>query len=169
MSGCITSGRRAGYCPPKTGYLPILPPSPPPPEFNDATLDHFLFFAFATDGIVVEPEVANDPDLPCRCVPITKTDGTKENLCFKRGVVGTLSQAQERTLCKITEPLSNPAGFQNRIQKFQRASEACVAEGADTFNSRIECMSKYLKDHDPPLLRYARRAVSMHNSGDKNT
>ncbi len=169
MTACITTGRRAGYCPPGTtsGYLPVLPPAPPPPEFSDETLDHFLFFAIATDGIVIEPEVAKDLALPCRCTTITKSNGQTEDICFKRGVIGTLSQPQRKDLCRTTEPLRNPEGFQDRIKKFQRASDACVSQGANSLQSRIDCMSKWLRDNDPPLLRNARRLASVANSGDK--
>ena len=37
---------------------------------------------------------------PCKCFRIKKKDGTYEDLCYKEGVVGALSQSQERALCR---------------------------------------------------------------------
>jgi hypothetical protein len=151
MNGCITTGHRAGYCPPS----PPRGPSGPQGGWDDifAPADAMLelfFLESAVDGIVIEPAAANDPNLACRCVPITKADGTVEDLCFKKGVIGTLTQEQNRQLCRSRIPLRHPAGFEQHIAAFERASEACVAEGQNTLEGRIACMSRKLREAAGP-------------------
>lgn len=141
MNGCIATGRRAGYCPPEG------PRGPAPPVDRDfrevqALLDEFLVFATAVDGVVVVPDRANDPNQPCRCVDFTKSNGQVEPICFKNGVVGTLTQYQVGTLCRTRLPLRHPEGIERRLTTFQRAAEECSGIPLD---QRIECMSRNLK------------------------
>ncbi|MHA1852547.1 MAG: hypothetical protein ACTSUF_03460 [Candidatus Heimdallarchaeaceae archaeon] len=66
-------------------------------------------------GIVVE-EVKG----PCECFRLNG-----EDLCHKKGVIGFLSNKQERELCttKITEPA--PAGLKARHREFAEAADIC--------------------------------------------
>jgi hypothetical protein len=138
MSGCITTGRRAGYCPP--------PGSAATRAEGDeahmrALIDEYLFFATALDGIVVDPDRANDPNIPCRGVEITRSDGSKELIAFHRGIIGTLTQEQVRQFCRTTIPLRHPEGIERRVAAFQRASEEC---GGIPIEERLGCMSAAL-------------------------
>jgi hypothetical protein len=143
MNGCITTGRRAGYC--RTGS-PVAEAAFDEfmVEVRDILYEHY-FLAAATDGIVIDPGRANDPHQSCHCTGITKSDGSTEELCFKPGVIGTLSQEQNRSLCAVREPMRHPEAFKQRIERFQRASETCVAQGATTLEARISCMAQELR------------------------
>lgn len=134
MSGCITTGRRAGFCR-STGMEGDF-------EGAQRLLDEFLFFAVGVDGVVVVPDRANDPAIACHCVDIQKTDGTTKPICFKPGVVGTLSQDQVRDLCRAREPLRHPEGIQRRVATFERAAAECAGTHLD---NRLDCMSWALK------------------------
>lgn len=108
----------------------------------------FLFFAAATDGIVINDAKAT-ANIPCRCTTIQKLHGTEpagtEEFCFKEGIVGALSQAQVAEYCKEKFPLNDAEGFRRHIEKFQEASVACVEQGANTLEARIQCMGKELR------------------------
>jgi hypothetical protein len=150
MNGCITTGRRAGYCRPER-QVETSRESPDLGEWDellrwDDVITEYLFLETAIDGIIVNPPIATDTRISCRCVPITKANGTTEDLCFKSGIVGTLTQEQARELCLTREPLRHPEGFRRHIETFQRASEECVAEGANTLESRISCMGRKLRE-----------------------
>lgn len=66
-------------------------------------------------GIVVEEFKG-----PCECFRLDT-----EELCHKKGVIGFLSDKQERELCteKITEPA--PKGLKERHEEFSEIAEYC--------------------------------------------
>lgn len=80
-------------------------------------------------------------------VTYQKSTGGESSLCFKKGIIGTLSQDQEAQFCKVMEPISGSSGMKKRLAQFQQASEAC--SGMDLPN-RLNCMSKELKKSGTP-------------------
>ena len=121
-----------------------VPPSGPERDFGELAglLDEFLFFSVGIDGIVIDPERAYDSSLPCRCVDVTKANGQSESLCWHAGLVGLLTQEQEKDLCKSRIPLRHPQGVEKRIEAFERASSEC--KGME-IEKRLECMSRELR------------------------
>jgi hypothetical protein len=69
-------------------------------------------------GIVIEAEKG-----PCECFRLDT-----EDLCHKKGIIGFLSNAQEREFCteKITEPA--PPGLKARHEEFSEAAHLCSEE-----------------------------------------
>lgn len=116
-------------------------PDAPDRDYSALLEEWFVLIAAATDGIVVDDALANDAGLACHCTTITKKDGATEDLCFKRGVIGTLSQAQTGALCKTRLPMKGAEGFQRHIKEFQAASEECSGKGLE---DRIRCMGTVL-------------------------
>jgi len=143
--GCIPTGRRAGFCRPGNAGSAAGGEWDDLLRWDDVIME-YMFLQVATDGIVVNPAVASDPGIPCRCTTIDKRDGTRADLCFKRGVVGTLTQEQAAEMCRTREALRHPEGFRAHIQAFQRASDECAAGGAKTVEGRVSCMGRKLRE-----------------------
>lgn len=116
-------------------------------EEIDSVLTDYLFFATGVDGILWDEGRYKDPTIPCHCLTYEKTSGGESSLCFKKGIIGTLSQDQEAEFCKVMEPIYGSSGMKQRISSFQRASEAC--SGMD-LAGRLNCMSKELKKGGTP-------------------
>ena len=120
-----------------------VPPSGPERDFGELAglVDEYLFFSVGIDGIEIDPARAHDKDIPCRCVDITKANGTTEPFCFHGGVIGTLTQEQVKDLCVKRIPLRHPEGITRRITAFEQASSECKGMPIE---QRLACMSKAL-------------------------
>jgi len=66
-------------------------------------------------GIVIEKEKG-----PCTCF---KLDG--EEICHKKGVIGFLSNRQERELCSTKEIKPTPIGIKRRHEEFTEIAGIC--------------------------------------------
>jgi len=91
------------------------------------------------DGVVVRPDLALDPNIPCHGYEY----GPGKYVVWKRGVVGTLSDSQEKTLCQKMD-IKKDAKMTKRIQVFTGASRTCSDM---PLPERLACMSKELKKH----------------------
>ena len=69
-------------------------------------------------GIVVEAVKG-----PCECFRLDT-----EDLCHKTGIIGFLSNAQERELCTSKESEPAPPGLKHRHEEFSAAAHACSME-----------------------------------------
>ena len=71
-------------------------------------------------GIVVDEAVAKAT--PCTCYAI---DGTE--MCFSRGIIGTLSPAQREAYCVAGKTIKEE-GIVRRVKKFKEAVGVCKTE-----------------------------------------
>jgi len=65
-------------------------------------------------GIVVNPDIAGRT--PCRCYHVDGTD-----MCFSKGIIGTLSKAQIEAYCPSKEKITSQ-GMIERVKKFKEAA-----------------------------------------------
>lgn len=72
--------------------------------------------SLGSPGLVVDPDVAGRTG--CRCYLV---DGTE--MCFSKGIIGTLSKAQREAYCKTKEILREGA-LVERVKKFKEAAKA---------------------------------------------
>lgn len=114
---------------------------------HDKVLGDYFFYAIGIDGIVIDPDKAADMTLGCKCVNVVKEKGGEETLCWKRGVIGLLTQEQMNQFCppnNRTFPQSSE-GLAKRLEGFEHASEICEAAGATTLEERLACMAAELQ------------------------
>lgn len=94
-------------------------------------------------GIVVDEGVAKAT--PCRCIEYRP--GKK--LCFSKGIVGALSDEQEKLYCPTEEKLESP-GLEKRLENWMGSVDICKAEIAkiplgERLKPYLSCMSRELK------------------------
>jgi len=109
---------------------------------SDSLLLHSTPSAYGSPGVVVNEAVAMAS--PCRCIEYRP--GKK--LCFSRGVVGALSDEQEKVYCPTTVPLESP-GLEKRLKGWMESVEVCKAEIApipkgERLKPWLGCMSREL-------------------------
>lgn len=97
--------------------------------------------AFGSPGIVVNPDLAARTS--CRCYRIDKRD-----MCFSKGIIGTMSDAQEEAYC--TEKRYVTEGLQRRVKLFREAATEAKKEIAgipkgERLEPWLHAMSKALK------------------------
>jgi len=112
---------------------------------RDSLMLHSLGPGFGSSGIVVDEAKAKAS--PCRCIEYKP--GKK--LCFSSGVVGALSDEQEKIYCAPEVPLESP-GLERRLKNWMGSVEICKAEIAEIpKGERLEpwlsCMSRELAAH----------------------
>jgi len=74
------------------------------------------------------PGVKQEPG-PCKCFKIPASDGYAEkDLCFKPGILGTLTQDQNKKLCPEEQRIHMTDGLGKRIAILRRASTLCKAQ-----------------------------------------
>lgn len=87
---------------------------------EDTTTTFLIFqsipYAHGSPGIVIDPDVA--ARTPCKCY---------DNICFSRGIVGTLSQAQREAYCPTITHEKSP-GMTRRLENWQEAVNVCKGE-----------------------------------------
>ena len=88
---------------------------------RDSLMLHSIPSAFGSPGIVVNEARAKAS--PCRCIEYRP--GKK--LCFSSGIVGALSDEQEKIYCPTVEELVSP-GLERRLEGWMGAVEVCKAE-----------------------------------------
>lgn len=113
---------------------------------RDTLLLHSIPYAYGSPGIVVNEALAKAT--PCRCIEYRP--GKK--LCFSKGIVGALSNEQERNYCPTVEGLESP-GLKKRLEGWMESVETCKTEIAETpKGERLEpwlsCMSRELSTHE---------------------
>ena len=72
--------------------------------------------SLGSPGLVVHPEIAGKTK--CKCYDV---DGRL--MCFQKGIIGTLSQAQAEAYCKDKEVITE-GGLVERVKKFREAAKA---------------------------------------------
>lgn len=110
---------------------------------RDSLLLHSVPYCFGSPGIVVDEALAKAT--PCRCIEYRP--GKK--LCFSKGIVGVLSDEQEKIYCPTIEELVSPR-LEKRLEGWMGSVEVCKAEIAEIpKGERLEpwlsCMSRELK------------------------
>jgi len=110
---------------------------------RDSLLLNSIPYAYGSPGIVVDEEVAKAS--PCRCIEYRP--GKK--LCFSKGIVGALSDEQEKLYCPTEEKLVSP-GLQKRLESWMESVDTCKAEIAkvppgERLKPWLSCMSRELK------------------------
>ena len=67
-------------------------------------------------GIVVDEKRAKET--PCKCYQIGPTKEAHDLLCFSKGIIGTLTNAQEAIYCTKKDISSPTPRLKERINKF---------------------------------------------------
>lgn len=77
---------------------------------------HMTVEALGSPGIVVNPDIA--ARTPCKCYAVDETE-----MCFSKGIIGTLSKPQVEAYCPTKEVLKE-GGIVERVKKFKEAAAA---------------------------------------------
>ena len=109
---------------------------------NDSLLLHSIPYQEGSPGIVVNESVAMAS--PCRCMEYR----SGKKLCFSRGIIGALSDEQEKIYCPTTEELES-TGLEKRLEGWMESVETCKAEIAiipkgERLKPWLSCMSREL-------------------------
>lgn len=109
---------------------------------HDSFMLHSIPYAYGSPGIVVNEALAKAS--PCRCIEYRP--GKK--LCYSRGVVGGLSDEQEKIYCPTVEELVSP-GLEKRLKDWMGAVEVCKAKiepipKGERLEPWLTCMSREL-------------------------
>lgn len=105
-----------------------------------------LVIQLALDGIVYDEEMAKTEG--CKCVPLP----TGKSLCWAKGVIGALSQAQVKKYCTPEKTTIEEAKIPAHVEKFIEASKACEkgktydSTKIETLEDRLICMHKMLSE-----------------------
>jgi len=99
---------------------------------------HSVPYMEGSPGIVWNEDTARDT--PCYCT---------DNICFSRGIIGTLSEPQRGWACNPRRELDSPA-LRERIERFKGAAANCQAEIAkapkgERLRPWLECMGRELR------------------------
>lgn len=122
---------------------------------HDKILSDYFFFAIGVDGIVYNEEEACDPNIMCKCVKITREDGSQHVACWKKGVIGMIGEDELDGYCPEGNRIfpESAQGFERRLQAFEEASAVCNAAGANTLEERLACMSAELRHRKEALAQ----------------
>lgn len=117
---------------------------------HDSLMLHSVPYAYGSPGIVVNEAVAKAS--PCRCFEYEP--GKK--LCFSKGIVGALSDDQEKVYCPTVEKLESP-GLERRLKSWMGAKTICKAEietipKGERLEPWLSCMSRELATSNSPML-----------------
>jgi len=110
---------------------------------HDSLMLHSLGPGFGESGIVVDEAKAKATS--CRCIEYKP--GKK--LCFSSGVVGALSDEQEKLYCNPEIPLESP-GLEKRLKSWMGSVDICKGEIAkvppgERLKPWLSCMGRELK------------------------
>lgn len=116
----------------------------------DETVLQWVFLTTGIDGIVVDKERAENPNIPCKVTEYTKEDGKTIALGFKPGVIGMLSPEQLERFCPpgAREGFPGSEDLKRRFAVFSKASEKCklATEGGPKgivhLEDRLQCMAE---------------------------
>jgi len=111
-------------------------------EESDLLL-HSIPHAFGSPGIVVDEATAKVS--PCRYIEYRPG----KRLAFSKGIIGALSDEQEKNYCPTWEKLESP-GLQRRLERWMESVDTCKKEIAeiprgDRLMPWLNCMSRELK------------------------
>ena len=109
---------------------------------HDSLMLHSVPYIHGSPGIVVDEARAKASS--CRCVEYKP--GKK--LCFSKGIVGALSDEQEKLYCSTIEEMESP-GLEKRLKSWQGAVTICKAEiepipKGERLEPWLLCMSREL-------------------------
>ncbi len=109
---------------------------------HDSLMLHSVPYAYGSPGIVVNETLAKAT--PCHCIEYKP--GKK--LCFSKGIVGALSDEQEKLYCSTTEEMESP-GLEKRLKHWGESIETCKTEIAEIppgerLEPWLSCMSREL-------------------------
>lgn len=76
--------------------------------------------ALGSPGLMVNPDIA--ARTPCRCYRVEDTE-----MCFSKGIIGTLSKAQKEAYCPSKEVITE-GGMVERIKRFKEAASVAKAK-----------------------------------------
>lgn len=112
---------------------------------RDSLMLHSIPYSEGSPGIVVDEALAKATS--CRCIEYRP--GKK--LCFSKGIVGALSDEQEKSYCPTTVPLESP-GLEKRLEGWMESVKTCKAEIAEIpkgerLEPYLSCMSRELTSH----------------------
>ena len=99
-------------------------------------------------GIVIDESVAKAT--PCTCYRIDETE-----MCFSRGIIGTLSPAQREAYC-VAGKTFKEEGITRRVKKFKEAATICKAEiekypKGERLEPWLACMGREARKRGIPL------------------
>ena len=108
---------------------------------NRGLLLNLTVEAMGSPGIMVDTDVA--ARTPCRCYSVDETE-----MCFSKGIIGTMSRAQVEAYCPTKVYLEQ--GLQRRIREFKEAAAEAKKEIAgipkgERLEPWLREMSKALK------------------------
>jgi len=103
---------------------------------------HSIPYAFGSPGIVIDESLAKAT--PCRCIEYRPG----KRLCFSKGIIGALTDEQEKIYCPTIEELVSP-GLERRLQGWMESVETCKAEieaipKGERLAPWLSCMSREL-------------------------
>jgi len=110
---------------------------------NESLILHSVPYMHGSPGIVVDEALAKST--PCRCIEYRP--GKK--LCFSKGIIGALSDEQEKEYCTEQVEMVSP-GLKERLEDWMEAVETCKKEIAEIpKGERLEpwltCMGRELR------------------------
>ncbi|MEW6624566.1 MAG: hypothetical protein AB1420_15830 [Bacillota bacterium] len=111
-----------------------------------ATSIHHIVEVQGSPGIVVDEGLAKAT--PCKCYPIPTPEKPEQMLCFSRGIIGGLTDAQEKLYCPSKVIVEE--GISKRVAKFREAVKVCKAEiekypKGERLTPWLECMGREAK------------------------
>jgi len=109
---------------------------------HDSLMLQSIPYAYGSPGIVVNEAVAKAS--PCRCFEYEPG----KRLCFSKGIVGALSDEQEKLYCPTVEKIESP-GLERRLKGWMGAVKVCKAEiepipKGERLGPWLGCMSREL-------------------------
>ena len=98
---------------------------------------HSIAHSKGSPGIMVDKDVA--ARTPCKCY---------DNICFSKGIIGSMSKAQREAYCPTTEHVTSP-GMTRRLENWQEAVNVCKGEiekfeKGERLTPWLECMGREL-------------------------
>lgn len=103
---------------------------------------HAVADMYGPGGIIIDEAKARSS--PCHCVTYDK----EKKLCFSPGIVGGLTDEQEKVYCPTTEEVEAP-GLRKRLVDWQGSVKVCKTEmpptdGIIRLETYLKCMSREL-------------------------
>lgn len=97
-------------------------------------------------GIVIDREKALAS--PCLCYQIGPTTEPEDLMCFSSGIIGTLSDPQDRIYCEAKEIRPTTLEFSKHIQKFRilgSIMDVCAEKPLEEFLTCVEERARQLQ------------------------
>lgn len=116
-------------------------------QYHDSLMLHSVPYLEGSPGIVVNEALAKST--PCQCIEYRP----ERKLCLSKGVIGALSDEQERIYCPETIPFESPA-VEKRLIGWAEAVEVCKCElepipkeeSGRRLSTGMQCMSLELEE-----------------------